>query len=94
SSWLAWMDSAPVVFLGAISYSTYLYQEIAGGLTLRMLGDLPRAAKLIAALSATYLVATASYFIVEKPLLKLRARVTRNHVIPAPVLRRAASGVR
>lgn len=72
---LAWMDSGLLIFLGTISYSVYLYHELATHIALRIVGRWPRPILMVVILLATYLVASVSYFAVEKPFLRLRSRI-------------------
>lgn len=55
-------------FLGAISYSTYLYHGLF---------PLPASAGPVLKILAAYAVASVSYFLVEKPFLALRGRCFR-----------------
>jgi peptidoglycan/LPS O-acetylase OafA/YrhL len=75
SKWLAWMDSAPLVYLGTISYSTYLYNGIGSPQLSKAFSNLPRAVPIILAFVASYAFATISYYAVEKPFLRMRARI-------------------
>ena len=77
--WLEWMDSGPVVYLGTISYSTYLYHEMAGGLAVLVFGAMPIGALIISGVAATYGIASISYYAVERPFLGLRARIDRRY---------------
>jgi peptidoglycan/LPS O-acetylase OafA/YrhL len=74
SRWLQWMDSRPVIFLGTISYSTYLYHEIVARLLSEMWRGLPAPVLMIPSVAATVVVASISYYAVEKPFLRLRGR--------------------
>lgn len=66
------MNNRGVVFLGTISYSVYLWQQLF--LDPRKF-TMPYALPLVLAL--TFFAAVASYVLVEKPLLGLRARFRR-----------------
>jgi peptidoglycan/LPS O-acetylase OafA/YrhL len=70
--WLAWMDSGPMIYLGTISYSTYLYHEMAARIVTKAGGGL------LAGVAATYVVASISYYAVERPFLRLRLRIERS----------------
>lgn len=60
------LNLAPVVWVGTISYSLYLWQEPW------MFSHLPVAARICGAIAC----ATASFWVVERPALRLRARIT------------------
>jgi len=85
SRWLAWMDSPLLVYLGTISYSTYLYHELVGTFVVRAMGGLPKTLVLVPVLAVSYAAASISYYGVEKPFLRLRARIEswRRPVLPA-----------
>lgn len=84
-----WLEARPLVFLGTISYSTYLYQQvmmypIATALRTR---QVPEALTFIACALALYAAATLSYLLVERPVLRRRARREKaRQVQPVPVL--------
>ena len=77
SKLLAWMDSGLLIFLGTISYSIYLYHGLAGRMAVHAASHLPKAVMTAAVLLVTYLVASVSYFVVERPFLRLRSRIDR-----------------
>jgi peptidoglycan/LPS O-acetylase OafA/YrhL len=91
SRWLAWMDSAPLVYLGAISYSTYLYNEIGAYQLNRAFGNMPKALVILIALLLTYMAASISYFAVEKPFLRMRARIESRYRSARTVAAKPAS---
>jgi peptidoglycan/LPS O-acetylase OafA/YrhL len=63
------LNSAPLVWVGGLSYSLYLWQQLFMGRDGWTVQQLPW--KLIGALGA----ATASYYLIEQPFLRLRARL-------------------
>lgn len=66
----AWLDSRPVSYLGRISYSTYLYQQLVLPLVSHVVAN--SALRLTLSVLGTWLVAAVSYQIVELPFLRLR----------------------
>ena len=72
----AWMDSRPVVYLGTISYSTYLYQQIVlyPARELLRLVDTPEVIAFIVCTLAVWTAAALSYELVERPFLRLKQR--------------------
>jgi peptidoglycan/LPS O-acetylase OafA/YrhL len=73
-SWLNW---AVPRYLGRVSYPMYLYHGLANDFALRMLSG--RSLWLIAPVAVANLtaIASASYFIVEKPFLRLKSKFSR-----------------
>ena len=79
-----WMDATPLSYLGKISYSTYLYQELVIPFVFRMFPKLDGTPLFIAlALAVTWIVASISYECIEKPFLKLRDRFRFHKPRPA-----------
>jgi peptidoglycan/LPS O-acetylase OafA/YrhL len=72
----AWriFDTPVVRYLGRISYPLYLWQQLTMFTAKRMTADLPVLLQLAFALAVTVVFASASYFLVEKPFLKLKNR--------------------
>ena len=67
-SWLEW---SLVRYLGRISYSLYLYQQLTLHPLRKIFAAQPLAVQLVAAIIGTVLIASSYYFI-ERPFLKLR----------------------
>ncbi|MCC6392558.1 MAG: acyltransferase [Bryobacterales bacterium] len=61
-------------YLGRISYSIYLYQQAAMGPAKRLFAPAPMMVQLVAAATSVILCASASYFLVEQPFLRLKQR--------------------
>lgn len=73
--WLwSWLESRPIRYLGMISYSLYLYQQIILGPVSNVLHAWPRPVAVAGAIGATVLVASGSYFFVERPFLLWKNR--------------------
>lgn len=80
------LNLGAVRFVGALSYSLYLVHEIAIYNIYDRL-PLPRVVEAGAALTASFLVAMAIYFAVERPLAAVRRRLQGRQAVarPAPV---------
>ena len=70
----SWLNYAPARFLGRISYPLYLYQQLTLYPVRRMLAEYPVPVQLVAAVMVTILVASVSYYVVERPFLRLKHR--------------------
>jgi peptidoglycan/LPS O-acetylase OafA/YrhL len=80
----AWMDHPIVTYVGRISYSTYLYQQMVIPIVTRVLkGHGGPAARVIACVLATWVVAALSYQLVELPFLRLKQRFGSRSPAPA-----------
>jgi peptidoglycan/LPS O-acetylase OafA/YrhL len=67
--WIEW----PVLrYLGRISYSLYLYQQIILYPVRRVLATQPVVLQVAAAIILTVIVASASYYLIERPFLKFK----------------------
>jgi len=69
-SWLEWPT---VRYLGAISYPIYLYHQWGASVGRRIAGD-AHAFEFAAGVMATIVLASGSYYVIERPFLKLKAR--------------------
>ncbi len=70
-----WLDGKTMVFLGALSYSIYLYQQLVLYFVPKLFPSwLPFVARLSISIAVTVLVVWISYRLVEAPFNKLRAR--------------------
>lgn len=67
-----WLEYKVLQFLGTISYSLYLYQQITLQPIQNALVNHPLIIQLAAALAVTVAVAAASYYWIEKPFLRLK----------------------
>lgn len=71
-----WLDSRVMIYLGGVSYSIYLYQQLAVGPFLQRLTGLPYGVQLILTLAVCIALAAISYHVVEQPFRRLQRRVT------------------
>jgi len=69
-----WLDAAPVRYLGRISYSLYLYQQITLYPVRGLLRAYPVPIQLLAAVAVTIAVASLSYYFIERPFLQWKHR--------------------
>jgi peptidoglycan/LPS O-acetylase OafA/YrhL len=69
-----WTDWPAVRYLGRISYSVYLYQQLVPTLVEATLGGQPFALRLAAHVTGVTLAASVSYWAVERPFLALKER--------------------
>lgn len=82
----SWLDSGPARFLGRISYPLYLYQQVTLYRGKVIAADYPVLVQLGVAVALTVAVASGSYYLIERPFLRLKHRFS-------PIDRlRAASG--
>lgn len=79
-----WLNWRWFVYLGKISYSTYLYQQITPALVRPLTSKLPMIPAIYITLPATIALASASYFLIEKPFLSFKDRFGQRQAKPAP----------
>ena len=72
-SWLNW---GWVRYLGRISYSVYLYQQVVMHPASKVVARFGPIAELAAAVASVVLFASGSYYVIERPFLKLKDRFT------------------
>jgi peptidoglycan/LPS O-acetylase OafA/YrhL len=70
----SWLDSAPARFLGRISYPLYLYQQVTLYPVRRLLAGAPVAVQVVVAVAVTIVVASLSYYVVERRFLRLKGQ--------------------
>jgi peptidoglycan/LPS O-acetylase OafA/YrhL len=70
--WWKWLDWRPIKYLGTISYSLYLYQQLTLNPTTKVLSSLPMIIQMIGAICVTVIAASLSYYLIEKPFLRFR----------------------
>ena len=71
-------------FVGRISYPLYLYHVGALALASRLTA-LPVPARMAIGVAAGFAAACASWWLVEKPFLRLKERLPHAHASPRPV---------
>jgi peptidoglycan/LPS O-acetylase OafA/YrhL len=69
--WLGWRW---VVYLGVISYPLYLYHQIGESVGRRVAALAPGDLELVMVVAATVMLASCSYYLVERPFLRLKSR--------------------
>lgn len=74
-AFVRWLDWSFVAYLGSISYSLYLYQQLLLEPVRKALKIAPYPARLVASIAVLIFVASASYWIVEKPFLRIKRRL-------------------
>jgi len=69
-----WMNWGWVRYLGRISYSIYLYQQLVMIAPREWLSHFPAVVQLAALIAIIVALASASYFFVERPFLRIKNR--------------------
>jgi peptidoglycan/LPS O-acetylase OafA/YrhL len=72
--WWRWLSWSWVKYLGRISYSLYLYQQITLDPVRKALHAFPEAVQFAAAVIVTVIVASVSYWLVERTFQRFRGR--------------------
>jgi peptidoglycan/LPS O-acetylase OafA/YrhL len=70
----SWMNWGWVRYLGRISYSIYLYQQLVMIAVRNRLSHLPALVQLAVLIAIIIALASASYFFVERPFLRIKKR--------------------
>jgi len=77
-----WLNARPVVWMGRISYSLYLYQQL--GVSRFVFPTAPTVVRFPACIAVTFGLAAASHYIIERPFLRLKERaVARRPALPS-----------
>jgi len=71
----SWLELPIVRYLGTISYPLYLYHQWGLGAAARQLHMLPEGVQFLAGSLMCIAVASGSYFLVERPFLRLKRRL-------------------
>jgi peptidoglycan/LPS O-acetylase OafA/YrhL len=71
----SWLESAPMRWLGRVSFGLCLFHGISAAPLRRLLGGWPIAGQFVAVVAATAGVASVSYLLLERPFLR-RGRAT------------------
>jgi len=74
SPWWSWMSWAWIRYLGRISYSVYLYQQLFVDVPKKLLRDYAVIWQLAASVALVVAIASMSHYIVERPFLRLKTR--------------------
>jgi peptidoglycan/LPS O-acetylase OafA/YrhL len=77
-----WMNWSWVAYLGKISYSIYLYQQLVVSVPDKLLAGYPMIARVAASAAIVILFASLSHYVIERPFLRLKARFGRPELIP------------
>ena len=87
----SWLESPVARYLGVISYPLYLWHQwgLSAGHHVQVAGPL---GELVAGIGGSILLASGSYYVIERPFLGLKARFAAATAAPAPG-RRAAGTV-
>jgi peptidoglycan/LPS O-acetylase OafA/YrhL len=71
------LNWSPIRYVGRISYSMYLWHMVAAPAGLKLAAHLPSIVGLIFGVAAVVLAGTISFYVVERPFLALKDRVSR-----------------
>ena len=71
------LNSAVVRYIGGISYSIYLYQQLVMHPLVHYLAGVPLAVRLIAIFVVVFGLASVSFFLIERPFLRIRLAIEK-----------------
>ena len=72
-----WLDTKPVRYIGRISYSLYLYQQLVIDPAMKLFRGAPLLIRASLACGVVIVVASISYFVIERPFQMLKNRPAR-----------------
>jgi peptidoglycan/LPS O-acetylase OafA/YrhL len=72
------LNARPMVLIGRLSYSLYVWHYISPQVTQFLVGQPPKPILVVAKIAVSFALATSSYLLVEQPLIKLRKRLGSN----------------
>lgn len=78
------LEATPLVWLGKVSYSLYLWHLFAAVLALELAPKSPHLAAVLT-VAIGLALAAASYYVVERPFLKLKSRFSESFIDDCPV---------
>ncbi len=78
-----WLNREPILYLGRISYPLYLYHGFSSALAERLTGTAHKVVFVLATVLVSVVVASGSYFFVEKPFLALKKRSENRRIARA-----------
>jgi peptidoglycan/LPS O-acetylase OafA/YrhL len=73
-----WLEAGPVKYIGRVSYSAYLYQQLVTEPMMKLFRGLPLLLGVALTFGAVIAVASSSYYLIERPFLRLKDRKYRN----------------
>jgi peptidoglycan/LPS O-acetylase OafA/YrhL len=78
-----WLNNGALQYLGRLSYSLYLYQQVTLHAVRTRMESFPVLVQLAVALLVTLACAAGSYYVIERPFLRLKERrARRSHGVP------------
>jgi peptidoglycan/LPS O-acetylase OafA/YrhL len=82
---LRWLEAGPVKYVGRVSYSAYLYQQLVTEPVMKLFRGFPLILRVALTFGAVIVVAGCSYYVIERPFLRLKDRKFRTKVpVSAP----------
>src|SRR6185369_1925243 len=72
-----WLNWRWITYLGALSFSIYLYHQVGGGLGEKIFATYHLPLPIVGAITALVAVSACSYHVVERPFLRLKTLAAR-----------------
>lgn len=67
-----WLEAEPVRFVGRVSYSAYLYQQLVTEPVMKIFRGFPLILRVTLTVGAVIAAASCSYYVIERPFLRLK----------------------